>query len=370
MSSRSTTPAPRSAPVLPALLLIAACSDYGLATGPEVPPGFDTSYGDEPTDGAARIQVVPDPFDFGSQATACTEGAFPFWIRNVGDEPLQVLELRLEDADAAVSFEVPVVPLSLEPGEWVEGAARWSPLVDGVPGGSFEVLSDDPQAPLIERPLGGEACGDLDADGLCDDVDPDVDGDGLPNAEDEFPTRIVTDDVLVDFDDLAPGTRVTEQYADLGVHLEGAGAPGEGGDSNVVVLGSEHTTAPLLTPSQLLSTWVNEGFNYGADGSGEPGLSGWLDEAAHVVQLRLYTAGAEYAADAGGEIDQGTLVTYDAQGQELGQQTVTADTNAGVESIVVEVMGGEARSFALYTGDFDAVDDLRVLRLEDPACPE
>ena len=63
-------------------------------------------------------------------------------------------------------------------------------------------------------------------------------------------------------------------------------------------------------------------------------------------------------------------MTYDAQGQELGQQTVTADTNAGVESIVVEVMGGEARSFALYTGDFDAVDDLRVLRLEDPACPE
>jgi len=358
--------APRT-PVLVWMALgpVLACSDYGLEDRAPLPDAWDGSVGDAPTDGAAQIQVVPERFDFGQQATSCTEGGFPFWIRNVGDEPLDVLALSLDGGSLGLVLDVPAAPITLAPGDWVEGAATWAPQADGDPDGTLSVESTDPQAPLIDRILYGDACGDLDGDGLCDLDDPDLDGDGLPNADDEYPELVVVDDVEVGFDDVEVGTRIIDQYADLGVYFEGAGDPGEGGDSNVVQWGSDHTSATLSSPDKVLSTWVNSGFNH----SGEPGLSGVLDRPADVVSLRMYTAGAAYTAEAGGEVDQATLTTYDADGNEVGRHTASADTTAGVESVVLEVMGDEVMSFALHTGDFDAIDDLRVLRLEEPACP-
>jgi len=344
---------------------VLACSDPDLGVQASLPEAWDDSVGDAPTDGAAQIQVVPERFDFGQQATSCTEGDFPFWIRNVGDEAVDVLALTLDGGSLGLTLDVPAAPLTLEPGEWVEGAATWAPQWDGDPDGTLSVESTDPQAPLIDRILYGEACGDLDADGLCDLDDPDVDGDGLANAEDPDPELIVVEEISVGFDDLDVGTRVTDHYAELGVYLEGAGEPGEGGDSNVVQWGADHTTATLWSPDKVLGTWVEDGFNH----SGEPGLSGFLDGPAELISVRMYTAGAAASTEAGGEADQATLTAYDAEGNEVGSHTATADTDEGIESVVLEVMAEEATSFALHTGDFDAIDDLRILRLEEPACP-
>ena len=342
------------------VFLCMGCSEYELGLQGDA---FD-GWGDTPTDGAAQIQVLPDPFDFGTLATACSDGSFPFTIRNVGDEELDVLSFDLSGGDASLVLDVPVAPFTLEPGEWVEGRASWAPLSDGFPAATFTVESTDGLAPFVDRPFSGVSCGDMDTDGICDDDDSDRDGDGIANSVDEYPDYHVIDDVLIDFDDLSPGTRVTDQYSSLGITLEGSGSPGEGGDSNVVSRGSEHTTATLQTPSNVLATWVNDGFNC----DGAPGLSGWLDSAAHVVTMRFYTAGIEYAQATGGEQDQGTITSLDANGATIGSSTVAVDTNSGIESSEIEIMGGEIRGFELHTCDFDALDDLRVLRLEAPEC--
>ncbi|HJN78242.1 MAG TPA: hypothetical protein QGF58_30295 [Myxococcota bacterium] len=346
------------------LLLLVACTDYQLGTSMDGVEGWDDSWTDEPTDGAANIQVLPDPFDFGTVATLCGESSFPFFIRNVGNEPLLVEVVELSDATWEVTFDVPKLPDTLQAGEWVSGTATYVPEVHGGPSGVFSVLSDDPDAPVIDRPLGGDSCGDIDGDGLCDGSDPDRDGDGIDDADDPFPEHIVVDDVHVGFDGLAVGTRVLEQYADLGVHLLGGGAPGEGYDTNVVERGATCTTAVLSSSPNVLCTYVAEGFNH----AGEPGFAGWLDERADAIIVRLYNAGLSYAATNGADRDQATLVTYDVDGTELGTHTALADTDSGEEYLDLVVMGEDALSFELFTGDFDAVDDLYVFRLDQPEC--
>jgi len=370
-----------------ALSLLAAfafgCGDFGLNSPADDEPGDVAGSGGDggaggdgggwgdggggwgpPSDGSAQIVLWPDPFDFGDHATGCSEGAFDWYVQNVGDEPLEIAAFSLDDATWEVTFEVPAFPTTLAPGEVIEGSAAWVPEVDGAPGGSFWVYSNDPLAPAIERPLGGSACADMDLDGLCDDEDDDRDGDGAPDDTDRYPDLVTLDDAHVDFDDLAAGTRILEQYADLGVHFEGEGAPGQGYDTNVVQPGSACTQAVLETSPNVLCTYVNDGFNH----SGEPGLSGWLDSPADAVTVRMYNAGHAYAAANGADRDQAELVTYDAAGVEIGRHLAVADTDAGDEYVDLVVLGEGAMSFALFTGDFDAVDDLHVLRLEAPAC--
>ncbi len=346
------------------VLLACSCTDYQFAGPDDVPPGWEDSWGDAPTDGAARIQVLPDPFDFGTVATDCHEGSFDWYIRNVGEVSLEVTGFVLEGATWEIEVEAPALPMHLEPGEYSSGQARYTPVVDGGPAGLVRVVSDDPQAPEIERPFQGDSCGDMDDDGVCDDVDPDRDGDGIDNGDDEFPDHVVLDEAWVDFDELVVGARVQDQYADLGVHFVGEGSPGEGYDTNVVQEGPTCTTAVLETSPNVLCTWVNEGFNH----SGEPGLAGYVDEPADVVMVRMYTAGMAYTQTNGEDRDQATLITYDASGAEIGTHTAIADTSTGVEYVDLQVLGSDATSFDIYTGDFDALDDLRVLRLEEPVC--
>ena len=348
------------------ILLASGCTDYQFASPDSVPDGWNDSWGDEPTDGAAAIQVLPDPFDYGTVATDCRQAAFPWFVRNVGDEPLTVSGVELDGVTWEVEVDAPQLPLVLAPGESWSGETRYAPAVDGGPTGLLRVLSDDPLAPQIERPLRGESCGDMDSDALCDDVDPDRDGDGIDDSVDEWPEHIVVDEEWVDFDELVVGARVQEQYADLGVHFVGAGSPGEGYDTNVVQAGPTCTTAVLATSPNVLCTWVNDGFNH----SGEPGLAGWVDTPADAVMVRMYTAGMDYAATNGADRDQATLTTYDADGVQLGTHTAIADTDSGQDWVDLQVLGIDAMSFEIHTGDFDALDDLRVLRLEEPVCAD
>ena len=201
-------------------------------------------------------------------------------------------------------------------------------------------------------------------DGPCVDGDGDRDDDGLLDAEDPFPDDIVVADLHVDFDDFAVGTAVADQFEDLGLHLEGGGAPGEGYDSNVVETGPTCTSAILLTSPNVLCTWVDAGFNF----AGDPGLAGWVDDPVDAVTVRLYNAGMAFAATVENERDQATLLAYDAGGNLLGEQTAVADTSAGEEYVDLLVMGAEATSFALYSGDFDAIDDLHLYQLEPSPC--
>ena len=64
-------------------VLLVACSDYSLGRGMDSVPGWDPSWDDQPTDGAARIQVLPDPFDFGQVAINSTKDV-TFNIKNLG----------------------------------------------------------------------------------------------------------------------------------------------------------------------------------------------------------------------------------------------------------------------------------------------
>ncbi|MCK6530279.1 hypothetical protein L6R50_22900 [Myxococcota bacterium] len=345
--------------------LLASCSDFGLGpSGGAGDPGGGAS--DGPTDGAAMIQVLPDPFDFGTTATACRTGEVAFTIRNVGDAPLEISGVSLSGASADVTSVLPTVPATLDPDELLEGTLWWAPQADGAPSGVLTVRSDDPLAPEIARPLAGASCRDSDGDGDCDDVDADRDGDGIANDADAFPDHIVLDDAHVGFDEFVPGTRILDQYAGLGIHFTGAGSAGQGYDTNVVQLGPTCTQAVLDSPDNVLCTYVNDGFNF----DGEPGLAGWLDQEADAVTVRMYTAGMAYAETNGHDQDQATLVTYDASGAEIGRHTARADTSTGLDYVDLLVLGPGASSFALYTGDFDAADDLHVLRLAAPECEE
>ena len=345
------------------LFVLLACSDHGFSAPADV-DGWDASWGDEPTDGARALQVVPDPFDFGQVSTDCAEAGFDWFARNVGEEPVTVDEVGLVDVTWEVVFDVPGLPVTLQPGEYLQGTASYEPVADGGPTGSFWVYSDDPDAPAIERPLHGDSCADMDGDAICDEVDDDLDGDGIPNDDDPFPEHLTIDDEHVGFDELVAGTRVEEQYADLGVHFVGTGSPGAGWDTNVVQAGTTCTEAELSSSPNVLCTYVDDGFNHG----GDPGLEGWLDEEADAVMVRMYTAGLAYAATNGADRDEATLVTFDVDGVELGRHTAMADTDSGVDYVDLQVLGPGAMSFELYTGDFDAVDDLHVLRLAEPTC--
>jgi len=352
---------------LPFLILALACHDYELLDpadeGP-VPGAWDTGWGDQPSDGAAHLQLFPDPFDFGTVAADCRQESFEWVVRNVGSDHVVISGFELDGATTETAFDVPGLPLTLAPDESAWGTATWTPAVQGAPSGTFRVLSDDPDAPVIERLLMGDACGDMDSDTICDDVDTDRDGDGIANGDDLFPDHLIVDDAHVDFDELAVGTRVQEQYAGLGVHFVGAGSPGQGYDTNVVQSGPTCTTAVLSTSPNVLCTYVNDGFN----NSGDPALSGWLDAEADAVTVRMYTAGMSYSRTNGSDRDQATLITYNHDGKQIGTHTAMADTDTGVDYVDLVVLGPGAMAFDLYTGDFDALDDLHVLRLEEPVC--
>jgi hypothetical protein len=348
------------------LFLVAACVDYELNDPADEGPVlvWDTGWSDEPTDGAANLQVLPDPFDFGTVARDCRSFQFDWVVRNVGDSEVTVSAFSLDGATSEVLFDVPGLPFTLQPGEMAWGLATYTPTVDGGPTGTFRVFSDDPDAPEIQRPLQGESCGDKDSDWICDADDADRDGDGLANDVDLFPDHVIVDDAHVDFDELTVGTRVQEQYADLGVHFIGAGNPGEGYDSNVIQQGPTCTTAVLSSSPNVLCTYVNDGFN----NAGDPGLSGWLDTEADAVTVRMYTAGMAYSETHGQDRDQATLITYNHEGQQIGTHTAMADTDDGIDYVDLVVLGPGAMAFDLFTGDFDALDDLHVLRLEEPVC--
>lgn len=362
---------PLPAPPLGLLLLAMGCSEYKLGAGDinsgpngdiEDQDGWDGSWDDSPTDGAAAIQVLPDPFDFG-RISRCNADGFPWFVRNVGDRDLTVTGIALAGAGDVAAISSPSAPQTLAPGEWFSGTVSWDPSVGAV-AGVFTVESDDAQAPTVSRPLSGDACDDGDGDGACDDDDPDIDGDGIANDADPFPSAWIADEVNIDFDDLDPGDLVAEQYAGNGVHFEGGGAPGEGYDSNVVAKAAAATSAVVATSPNVLLTYVNAGFNH----EGAPGLAGWLDMPADVFRIRLYNAGLIYAADAGGESDQGTLVGYDDSGAEVSRDTLQCTTDDGDEYVDLEVLGSPMTSFEVYTGDFDAVDDLAMLWLWTPEC--
>ena len=361
--------------LVPLLCLPLGCSDYALSTdksandeddtGIQAEPGWDDDWEATPTDGAAQIQVLPDPFDFGEVAAGCADGAITYFIRNVGDADLDVYGVTIDGAGADLTLGLPAVPATLAPMEWISGELAWAPLAEGTAVGTVHVTSSDALAPDVVRPLSGTGCIDSDGDGLCDGVDDDRDGDGIANTSDDFPDHLVIDDAHVDFDSLAVGTRVAEQYAStLGIHFLGGGDPGEGYDSNVVNAEDDCTLAVVQTSPNVLCTYVNDGFNT----SGDPGIAGWLDQPADAVRIRLYNAGLAYAVTNGRDADTATLYTYDSAGNALGTDTAMADTDVGEEYVDLQVLGADAMRFDLYTGDFDAIDDLHVFRLAEPSC--
>lgn len=281
--------------------------------------------------GAPDIVVEPEVLDFGAVGIGCAPAELEFEVLNVGSEPLHIDAFELVDATWEIEFEVPRVPGVLQPGGSIAGTGFFEP--EGPEGaiGTLLVYSDDLDEPVVERSIEGT-----------------VAGGGSEH---------------IGFDELAVGTRVGEQYADLGVHILGGGAPGEGLDTHVVERGGVCTSATLDSSPNVLCTYVNDGFNH----AGEPGFAGWLDEPAEGISVRVYNAGLASAASDGADNDQATLVVLDEAGEELGRETAVARTDSGEEYVDLVVDEPGAAAFELFTGDFDAVDDLVILR--DGGCP-
>ena len=276
------------------------------------------------TDGAANLQVLPEVFDLGLVTPGCEVAELPWSITNVGDSPVSLDNVLLAGASWEVTVEVPITPVTHQPGASFTGTISYAPMVEGEPGGALELYSDDPGAPLITRDLFGEGC--------CEDS-----GDAL----------------LLSFDELAVGTWLAEQYASEGVQFIGSGDPGEGFDTTVITDGADCTTAALSSGPNLLCAHVNDGFNH----SGDPGLAGIINVPAESVSVRMYNAGLSSGAD---DSDQATLVVYDIDGIELGSHTDTASTSLGEEWVTLRVDTPGVSSFAVFTGDFEAVDDVQI----------
>lgn len=305
------------------MLLFSACT-FGLATmGSPVGKGedWDPARGHDPTDGAARLQLWPEDLAF-PIATACEPVDLEVFVHDVGDEALTVDDVVV--ADPAVSLAATALPVTLQPDEWIAVTLTWDPAI-GAPSGTLRLASDDPWAPEVARALGG-GCDDADGDGDCDG------------------SRVV-----LDFDELASGTRVSEQYADRGIHVAGGGSPGQGYDTDVAVLAEDCMGSDVLSSPNVLCAWSNDGFNL----EGSPGFAAWLDVPAEALSVRVYSGGGA------GERDLATMQARDADGALVDEDEIVIDADAGDPTGVLTV-SGDIAEVALYTGDSEAVDDLVV----------
>lgn len=135
-------------PILLALPLAAACSDYNIDSVDKGEGGEDTEEigdtGEDPVLGDPDLVVDPEVVDLG---ILCGPGGDTLSLSNQGEATLTVTDLVLSGGDWAFASE-PSLPLTLEAGASKEVSLRGS-----AGEGKLEVVSDDPDSPLVTVPL-------------------------------------------------------------------------------------------------------------------------------------------------------------------------------------------------------------------------
>ncbi len=141
----------RPTAAIPALILLAACSEYGVQQKATA-PGADSA-----PEGTPDIAVLPGSVDFGQIAPA-DQGAQTVRVRNDGDADLTLSD-RLEllgDAFSVSALEATLLApgeetaliVTFTPGDAPEGSGTQT-------GGTLRISSDDPDEPVVTVPLSG-----------------------------------------------------------------------------------------------------------------------------------------------------------------------------------------------------------------------
>ena len=309
-----------------------------------------------------QIHVTPQSIDFTTIATGCSIGSEDFTISNLGTAPLEIQNITLLNLSSDVTLPNISLPVTLAPSGVLTYTISYTPTVDEILNGELTVTSTDPNTPTVIRTIDGQGCGDMDLDGICDNADGDKDGDGILNGDDDYPSQLILEQIDMDFEGFPSGLRILEQYASSGVHFIGTGSPGNSFDTNITAYASDITTANMVSGSMVLNPFVNDGFD--SNTSGDPGLAFMLDNSADVFTIRFYNAGLGFGFD----IDTAYIYVYDANGTLVGSGSDNASTNIGQEYVDITVEASGGLYIDVFTDDFDAVDDIQILRLEDPVC--
>ncbi|MCP4805793.1 MAG: choice-of-anchor D domain-containing protein, partial [Proteobacteria bacterium] len=137
------------------LLLFFACSEYELAGKGDEPRG-DT--GERPETGQPAIEVSPTVVDFGLHEVGLPRASEVFTISSVGELELTVSSVELTLHDGAFDL-LAVDELTLEPGDSTDVVVTFEPPGGGSFAGLIEVHADDPDQPVTDVVLVGDAPG-------------------------------------------------------------------------------------------------------------------------------------------------------------------------------------------------------------------
>lgn len=139
-------------------LFAAGCQEYRLQ-GENDPANLPDNDGDVPNGPAPDIAVTPASLDFGARPAGCEAEPQTITVKNEGDAPLTVDELKLI-GDGKVAYTLSAGPLTLAPGERQSFDIGFTPPTLTTFDAKLRVLSDDPDEDRVDVPLAGEGAAD------------------------------------------------------------------------------------------------------------------------------------------------------------------------------------------------------------------
>ena len=142
-------------PLLPSLLLLVGCGDFGLADGVTA-------------DGGPLVSVAPEGQILFEPVSPSGRPQFQeVTIGAAGDVAVYIAAVWVESEDGAFSTldELPF-PKLLDPGEGIPIDLRFKPAAAGAFQGLL-IVETGTDGTLLERALLGEGCVDSEADGQC-----------------------------------------------------------------------------------------------------------------------------------------------------------------------------------------------------------
>ncbi len=151
-------------PILPGLMLLSACSDYDLSTGPkDAEPAGDSGTPADHADPAPDIAATPSSISYGVVDNGEVRNEV-VRVTNEGDAALTVTAVSLSvGADRGYTAAwTTALPWTLAPSAGEDVVVTFSPLDPGSALGTLLVESDDPDEPAlpVELDSTGDGCYD------------------------------------------------------------------------------------------------------------------------------------------------------------------------------------------------------------------
>jgi len=136
--------------LLPFLLILSACSEYGIKEK-------DSVAGDTGSSASPDILVQPTSLDFRTIDVGEASAAQVVRVSNVGIDVLHIDDVVLDTP--GVFTMTTIGAFALAPEEKTDFTVTFSPVAPGAVSGTVSVLSDDPDEPTVDIPLTGEGAG-------------------------------------------------------------------------------------------------------------------------------------------------------------------------------------------------------------------